>query len=183
MKHFVITSMAAAALFLAGCATNTPPPPAPAQPAVEANSWTARLATLKAQIEASTAGTGVVVEQTADNRLRVVMPNERSFDVGRANVKRDLAEVLDKIAEGLRTATRASILIVGHTDSTGGDSQNQRLSVARADGARDHLVNRGVLSSIVQTEGRAATEPLADNNTAAGRAQNRRVEIFVSEKG
>lgn len=183
MKHFVITGVAAATLFLAGCAADAPPPPAPAAPVAETNSWTARLATLKAALEASTAGTGVVIEQTADNRLRVVMPNERSFDVGRAAVKRDLAEVLDKIAEGLRTATRAGILIVGHTDSTGGDSQNERLSVARADGARDHLVNRGVLSSIVQTEGRAAREPLATNDTAAGRAQNRRVEIFVSEKG
>lgn len=180
-KSTWVAAAASTVLLLAGCA-NPPPPPPPAEPTPEVNVWTARLAELKADLERATQGLGVLIEQTSDNQLRVVMPNERSFDVGRADVRRELAAVLDKIAEGLRTATRANILIVGHTDSTGGEANNERLSLARADNARSHLVSRGVLATIVNTEGRASREPVADNDSAAGRAQNRRVEIFVSDK-
>lgn len=187
MNKSALAAAAAASILLLGACASPPPPPPPAPPPpapqpVDANAWTTRLASLKAALETATQGTGVVVTQTADNRLQVVMPNERSFDVGRAIVKRDLANVLDKIAEGLRNATRANILIVGHTDATGGASANEKLSLARADNARSYLVARGVPGSSVTTEGRGEREPIADNNTAAGRAQNRRVEIFISDK-
>ncbi len=124
----------------------------------------------------------MVIEQTADNQLHVVIPNELSFDTGRANVKRNLAQVLDKVAEGLKSATTASLRVVGHTDSTGSEEGNERLSVSRADSVRNHLVGRGVSTTVITTDGRGSREPLADNGTAAGRAQNRRVEIFVAEK-
>ena len=68
-------------------------------------------------------------EQTTDNQLHLVVPNELSFDVGRSNVKRNLAQVLDKVAEGLRSATAASVRVVGHTDATGSEEGNERLSV------------------------------------------------------
>ena len=188
MRKFVVSSAAAAALlFIAGCASQSAPPPAPAPAAAPAaapaNSWTARLATLKSDLETSTKGTGVVIEQTADNQLHLVIPNEMSFDTGRANVKRNLAQVLDKVAEGLKSATAASVRVVGHTDNTGSEEGNERLSVSRADSVRNHLVSRGVSTTAITTDGRGSREPLADNGTAAGRAQNRRVEIFVSEKG
>ena len=188
MRKFVVSSAAAAALlFIAGCASQSAPPPAPAPAAAPAaapaNSWTARLATLKSDLETSTKGTGVVIEQTADNQLHLVIPNEMSFDTGRANVKRNLAQVLDKVAEGLKSATAASVRVVGHTDNTGSEEGNERLSVSRADSARNHLVSRGVSTTAITTDGRGSREPLADNGTAAGRAQNRRVEIFVAEKG
>ena len=187
MRKFVVSSAAAAALlFIAGCASQSAPPPAPAPAAAPAaapaNSWTARLATLKSDLETSTKGTGVVIEQTADNQLHVVIPNELSFDTGRANVKRNLAQVLDKVAEGLKSATAASVRVVGHTDNTGSEEGNERLSVSRADSVRNHLVARGVSTTAITTDGRGSREPLADNGTAAGRAQNRRVEIFVAEK-
>ncbi|RUR66913.1 OmpA family protein [Variovorax sp. 375MFSha3.1] len=187
MRKFVVSGAAAAALlFIAGCASQSAPPPAPAPavaPAAPANSWTARLAALKTDLETSTKGTGVVIEQTADNQLHLVIPNELSFDTGRANVKRNLAQVLDKVAEGLKSATAASVRVVGHTDSTGSEEGNERLSVSRADSVRNHLVSRGVSTTVITTDGRGSREPLADNGTAAGRAQNRRVEIFVAEKG
>ena len=184
MRKFVVSSAAlAAVLFIAGCASSTPPAEAPAaQQAAPANSWTARLDALKAELESSTKGTGVVISQTADNQLHVVIPNELSFDTGRANVKRNLAQVLDKVAEGLKSATTASLRVVGHTDSTGSEEGNERLSVSRADSVRNHLVSRGVSTTVITTDGRGSREPLADNGTAAGRAQNRRVEIFVAEK-
>jgi len=187
MRKFVVSGAAAAALlFIAGCASQSAPPPAPAPavaPAAPANSWTARLAALKTDLETSTKGTNVVIEQTADNQLHLVIPNELSFDTGRANVKRNLAQVLDKVAEGLKSATAASVRVVGHTDSTGSEEGNERLSVSRADSVRNHLVSRGVSTTVITTDGRGSREPLADNGTAAGRAQNRRVEIFVAEKG
>ena len=187
MRKFVVSGAAAAALlFIAGCASQSAPPPAPAPavaPAAPANSWTARLAALKTDLETSTKGTGVVIEQTADNQLHLVIPNELSFDTGRSNVKRNLAQVLDKVAEGLKSATAASVRVVGHTDSTGSEEGNERLSVSRADSVRNHLVSRGISTTVITTDGRGSREPLADNNTAAGRAQNRRVEIFVAEKG
>ena len=188
MRKFVASAAAAAALlFIAGCASQSTTAPAasaaPAvQPAAPANSWTARLAGLKTDLEASTKGTGVVIEQTTDNQLHIVIPNELSFDVGRANVKRNLAQVLDKVAEGLKTATAASVRVVGHTDNTGSEEGNERLSVSRADSVRNHLVGRGVSTTAITTDGRGSREPLVDNGTAAGRAQNRRVEIFVAEK-
>jgi outer membrane protein OmpA-like peptidoglycan-associated protein len=186
MRKFVVSGAAAAVLlFIAGCASQSPPPPAPAPveaPAAPVNSWTARLAALKSDLEASTKGTRVVIEQTVDNQLHVVIPNELSFDSNRANIKRNLAQVLDKVAEGLKNATAASVRVVGHTDNTGSEEGNDRLSVNRADSVRNHLVGRGVSTSIITTEGRGAREPLVDNATAAGRAQNRRVEIFVAEK-
>ena len=186
MRKFVVASAAAAALvFIAGCASQTPPPAAAAPaaaPAAPANSWTARLAALKTDLETSTKGTGVVIEQTADNQLHVVIPNELSFDTGRSNVKRNLAQVLDKVAEGLKSATAASVRAVGHTDNRGSEEGNERLSVSRADSVRNHLVGRGVSTTAITTDGRGSREPLADNGTATGRAQNRRVEIFVAEK-
>ena len=185
----LMAASAACVLVLAGCAAPAPapapapPPPAPkVEPVADANAWTARLAALKTGLEAATQGLGVTLEQTADNQLHVVLPSDRSFDVGRANVKRDLAGVLDKIGEGLRSATRAQLLIAGHTDSTGTEAVNERLSLARANNARTHLVTRGVPADIVTTEGRGSREPVAENDSAAGRAQNRRVEIFISDK-
>jgi outer membrane protein OmpA-like peptidoglycan-associated protein len=175
MRKLVVSGAAAAALFVAGCASQSPAPGSAAAPAAQAaapaNSWTARLAALKTELESSTKGTGVVIEQTADNQLHLVVPNELSFDVGRANVKRNLAQVLDKVAEGLRSAAAASVRVVGHTDNTGSEDGNERLSVSR-----------GVSTTAITTDGRGSREPIADNGTPAGRAQNRRVEIFVAEK-
>ena len=183
MRKFVVSGAAAAALFVVGCASQSPAPGSAAAPAAQAaapaNSWTARLASLKTELESSTKGTGVVIEQTTDNQLHLVIPNELSFDVGRANVKRNLAQVLDKAAEGLKSATAASVRVVGHTDNTGSEEGNERLSVSRADSVRNHLVGRGVSTTAITTDGRGSREPLADNSTPAGRAQNRRVEITI----
>lgn len=187
-KSKLLAASAACVLLLAGCASPEPapapaPPPAPkAEPKVDANAWTARLSALKSALEAATQGLGVTIEQTADNQLHVVLPSDRSFDTGRAIIKRDMAGVLDKVAEGLRSATRASILIVGHTDSVGSVPLNERLSQSRANNARSYLVSRGLPADIVSTEGRGSSEPVAENDSAAGRAQNRRVEIFVKDK-
>jgi len=177
--HKRILTAALAAVFIAGCAAPTQEPPA-AEAA--AYTWTAQLETLKRSLEESTRDSGVVITQTDDNRLKVVVPSDISFDVGRANIKRDMARVLDQIADGLKGNDAIDVLVVGHTDSTGGEALNDRLSVNRATAARDHLTARGLAAESLSVDGRGSHEPVADNDTAAGRAQNRRVELFVGER-
>ena len=71
--------------------------------------------------------------------------------------------------------------MVGHTDSTGSDAINNPLSQRRADAAKAYLVSQGVAASRIATSGAGSTQPIASNATVDGRAQNRRVEIFVAE--
>jgi outer membrane protein OmpA-like peptidoglycan-associated protein len=73
------------------------------------------------------------------------------------------------------------VRVVGHTDATGSDTINNPLSVRRAEAVRDYMAGKGVNPTRVATEGRGSREPVADNAIVTGRAQNRRVEIFLRE--
>ena len=87
---------------------------------------------------------------------------------------------LRKVAEALNEYDEArKIVVAGHTDSRGSGSSNRRLSLARAESVRAFLVNSGVSPDRVSASGRGEDEPIADNRTAEGRANNRRVEIIV----
>ena len=143
--------------------------------------WSKRMQDQKAAMERATAGTGVAVSQTTDNRLKLDIPSDVSFDVGRSNIKSNFAPVLTNFASTLNQNPITSVSIIGHTDTTGSDSVNNPLSVDRANSARDYLVSRGVAAQRVATEGRGSRESVADNSSAQGRAQNRRVEIYVAE--
>ena len=89
---------------------------------------------------------------------------------------------MNQFAQGLNAQPNTEIRIVGHTDSTGSEAVNNPLSVNRAASARDYLVSRGVDARHIQIDGRGEREPIADNNTEAGRAMNRRIEIFLAER-
>ena len=149
--------------------------------AVAGNVWTKRQEEQKRQMEEATAGTGVGVTQTADNRLKLDIPSDISFDVGRADIKSNFRTVLDTFATGLVNNPRSNVTIIGHTDSTGSDAVNNPLSLDRAASVRNYITTKGVASSRVAIEGRGAREPLVPNDTAANKAKNRRVEIFVAE--
>jgi outer membrane protein OmpA-like peptidoglycan-associated protein len=144
--------------------------------------WSQRMENQKRQMEAATQGTGVVVTQTPNNELKLAIPSDVSFDVGRAVIKPNFAPVLDQFASGLRNNPNADVRIIGHTDSTGTDAINDPLSIQRAAATRDYLVARGVAQNQIRIDGRGSREPVADNASAAGRAQNRRVEIYVGER-
>ncbi|WP_038202296.1 OmpA family protein [Xenophilus azovorans] len=144
--------------------------------------WSQRMEAQKRQMEQATQGTGIAVSQTANNELKLAIPSDAGFDTGRANIKPQLAGVLDQFAGGLRNNPAAEVRIIGHTDNTGSDAINNPLSVDRAASTRDYLVSRGVNAAIFRIEGRGSHEPVADNRTDAGRAQNRRVEIYVGER-
>ena len=120
--------------------------------------------------------------QTADNQLRLTIPNDISFDTGRADIKPNLKPILDQFAQGLGQQPGIEVRIIGHTDSTGSDAINNPLSIARAQSARDYLVGKGVDGRRISTDGRGSREPIADNGTEAGRARNRRIDIFLAER-
>jgi outer membrane protein OmpA-like peptidoglycan-associated protein len=88
---------------------------------------------------------------------------------------------LDTFATGLTSNTAANVTIVGHTDSSGTDAINNPLSLDRATSVRDYLTTRGVAVNRFMVDGRGSHEPLVANDTAANKAKNRRVEIFVAE--
>jgi outer membrane protein OmpA-like peptidoglycan-associated protein len=90
-----------------------------------------------------------------------------------------LTEVADALT---KEDSESKIVVEGHTDSQGGASYNQDLSQRRAQSVRDYLVTRGMASDRVTSEGFGLTRPIADNGSAEGRANNRRVEIVVQPK-
>ena len=144
--------------------------------------WSKKMQDQKAAMERATVGTGVAVSQTPDNRLKLDIPSDVSFDTGRSAIKPNFAPILNQFASSLNQNVVTTVTIIGHTDSTGSDSINNPLSVDRAESARDYLVSRGVARNRIATDGRGAREPIADNNTQQGRDKNRRVEIYVAEQ-
>lgn len=144
--------------------------------------WSKQMQDKKAAMERATAGTGVAVTQTADNQLKLNIPSDISFDTGRADIKPNLQPILNQFAQGLNNQPNTEIRIVGHTDSTGNDAINKPLSMNRAASARDYLAQRGVDSRRISIDGRGSYEPVADNGSEAGRARNRRIEIFLAER-
>jgi outer membrane protein OmpA-like peptidoglycan-associated protein len=149
--------------------------------AVAGNVWSKRQEDRRIALEQATRGTGVEVSRTADNQLKLNIPNDVSFDLNSAAIRPAMRNVLDQFAGQLRDDPNARISIVGHTDSSGSAAVNDPLSVQRAQSVRDYLVARGVAAAHVETAGRGEREPVADNATVDGRARNRRVEIFLRE--
>ena len=149
--------------------------------AVGGNLWSKRMEDRRTAMEQATRGTNVEVTRTADNQLKLNIPNDISFDTGSATIKPELRAVLDPFANGLRDDPAARLTIVGHTDNTGSDAVNNPLSVDRATSVRDYLTARGISTSRIETYGRGEREPVASNSSEAGRAKNRRVEIFLRE--
>lgn len=101
------------------------------------------------------------------------------FDIDRTDVKPVAQTNLKKLAMSLQNNPQTNILVVGHTDSTGTASHNMDLSIRRAGAVKSYLITSGVAGSRLSTQGKGETEPIADNRTADGRSQNRRVEIVI----
>lgn len=144
--------------------------------------WTRYMENKRIEMERVTAGTGVIVEQTPDNQLKLNVPSDISFATNSAQIVAALRPVLDTFAQGLGQQPNIEIVVVGHADSSGNDAINEPLARNRAASVRDYLVSRGVNAARIQTEGRGSREPIASNATAEGRARNRRVEIFLAER-
>ena len=101
------------------------------------------------------------------------------FDTDKADLKPEAQSNLQKLATSLQNNQNTNILIVGHTDNTGSDSHNMDLSVRRAESVKSYIAGNNVSASRLTTSGKGESEPIADNTTVEGRAQNRRVEIVI----
>ena len=99
------------------------------------------------------------------------------FDAGSAQLKSKAQADLDGVARSLRSNPHVRLSIEGHADSSGTTARNRQLSKARADAVRDYLVGKGVAPSRLDTRGHGSRQPVADNDTSRGRAENRRVEL------
>lgn len=121
----------------------------------------------------------IEIERQQNEILKLTMNSEVSFDFNSAKLKSTFQSPLNKIADIMSRYPATQITVVGHTDSVGSEQYNLELSLRRANAVADYLMMRGVARSRLGTEGRGELEPIADNGTAEGRAQNRRVEIFV----
>lgn len=125
-----------------------------------------------------TQGTGVQVSRQG-NDLFLNMPNSITFAYDSSNIQPGFKPTLNNIAGVLQSYSNTMVEIYGHTDSTGSNSYNQSLSERRAESVASYLRNAGV-SQPMMTNGLGETQPIASNDTEAGRAQNRRVEIKIS---
>jgi outer membrane protein OmpA-like peptidoglycan-associated protein len=111
--------------------------------------------------------------------LIVTLPGNIYFDVNKSDVKPSMRARLSEIARALATVPNQRVLIEGHTDSDGTDDYNLQLSRLRSDSVRSVLVAGGVSPERIEAQGYGETKPVATNATAAGKAQNRRVEIVI----
>jgi len=124
------------------------------------------------------AGTGVEVQRQGDT-IRLQAPENITFDTNRADVKPQFQPVLGQLAQSIQQYPGTVVQVEGHTDSVGSASYNQTLSENRAGAVRSYLLQRGVDANRLAAVGYGLTRPVADNSTAAGRAQNRRVEVLI----
>jgi len=132
----------------------------------------------EAKMRAQMANSGVQVQRQGD-ALNLTIPGNISFASGSASLTPNFSPVLDKIAQTLAEYPDTQVQIVGHTDNTGPDDLNQRLSQNRANAVSLYLGGKGIQPGRMQTEGMGSSMPVASNTTPDGRAQNRRVEIKI----
>jgi outer membrane protein OmpA-like peptidoglycan-associated protein len=102
------------------------------------------------------------------------------FTSGQSALLPAAMSALDNVVVALKANPDRNIVVEGHTDSQGQRAYNMDLSQKRADSVRSYIVSRGIPSEIIRAQGFGPDRPVADNNTAEGRANNRRVEIIVS---
>ena len=110
---------------------------------------------------------------------KVTYAADAFFDFDKSVLKPEGKAKLDDLVGKIKGINLVVIIAVGHTDSVGSDSYNQKLSVRRSESVKAYLVSKGIEKNRVYTEGKGEKQPVADNKTAEGRAKNRRVEIEV----
>ncbi|MEM9049693.1 MAG: OmpA family protein [Pseudomonadota bacterium] len=130
------------------------------------------------QLRRDLRGTGVIITRY-DDRLQISMPEGITFDTDSAALKPSARRSIGVIARVLNEDPRSYIDVIGHTDNTGSAQYNLRLSERRALAVEGALIRRNVAPARLAFAGAGETQPIATNRTPAGRAQNRRVDIFI----
>lgn len=130
------------------------------------------------EMEAELSGSGVGVARQGDN-LVLRMPSDVTFASNQSSINPAFYPVLDDVSAVLNRYDQSVVDIIGHADSDGADDYNLNLSRQRASSVAQYLVSRNVLADRLYVDGRGESQPVATNETPAGKAQNRRVEILI----
>ena len=123
-------------------------------------------------------GTGVQVQKVGDN-VRLIMPSNITFDTDSAVFKPVFNNILTSVAKVINEFDKTKVQVIGYTDNTGSAAYNDKLSMQRAQAVANYLKLRGVSAARLMVYGYGENNPIASNATAAGREQNRRVEITL----
>jgi outer membrane protein OmpA-like peptidoglycan-associated protein len=134
---------------------------------------------IRNRMSGATKGTGTEITEQPDGSLKMNIPSSVTFDTSSYAIKPSFAPVLDQLAQTLQQNPEVVAAVVGHTDSTGSPAYNQTLSVNRAQSVTGYLAQRGIAPQRLSATGMGQNQPIGDNNTEAGRAANRRVEIYL----
>ncbi|PIR39672.1 MAG: cell envelope biogenesis protein OmpA [Alphaproteobacteria bacterium CG11_big_fil_rev_8_21_14_0_20_39_49] len=130
----------------------------------------------EAELRQTLQNTGVSVTRNGKN-ITLNMPGNITFDTNQSNIKPEFYGTLNSIAIVLKKFNQTGVRVDGHTDSTGSDSHNLKLSQDRASSVAQYLASQGIGYNRLSSQGFGESSPIAANNTDAGRSANRRVEI------
>ncbi|MBD5391731.1 OmpA family protein [bacterium] len=136
------------------------------------------LDTQEAELRQELASTGVGVVRDSDS-IRLIMPGNITFNTDSANISASFYPTLNSVAKVLNKYSNSTVMVMGYTDNTGSDSYNMTLSKQRANAVALYLQGQDVKANRFEIMGMGPSNPIASNDTAAGRAQNRRVEIKI----
>ena len=121
---------------------------------------------------------GATVERVGEGIL-ITFDSGLLFEVNKSDIQTATKTNLDQLSQTLKKYDDTNILVEGHTDATGEESYNRKLSDKRAESVEDYLVANGVANGRITTKGYGESQPVAENETEAGRRQNRRVEVAI----
>jgi len=134
--------------------------------------------TQEAELRKQLRGSGVSVEREGNN-INLIMPGNITFSSGNATLEQNFLSVLDSVVLVLNEFNKTLVVVAGHTDSSGSNELNQRLSERRAQSVSTYLTAAGVLNDRVEVIGFGEEQPVASNKTEEGKELNRRVEITL----
>ncbi len=131
-----------------------------------------------AELRQELAGSGVQVIESDDN-IRLVMPGNITFKTDSSDINAGFYQTLNAVAKVLKKYDNSTVMVTGHTDNTGTAEYNLNLSRNRANAVASYLQGQGVAANRFEVIGMGFASPVASNDSADGRAQNRRVEIKI----
>ena len=134
----------------------------------------------KLQKELENAKVETVTDVNGLEAIKITFESGLLFKTGKSDLSAASKNDLAKFATSMKDMADTDITIYGHTDNTGSAQVNERLSLERAGAVRNYLHTLGIADTRMKSEGKSFSEPVADNSTEAGRAQNRRVEVYVT---
>ena len=139
----------------------------------------ARMAAQERELRQSLAGTGAGITNTGGD-LRVILPDSITFRTASSVVDPGFRPALRAVSDSLRRHPNSTVRVIGHTDNVGSAEYNNKLSQDRAMAVARELIAGGASGQRITVSGRGFNEPVATNSNAAGRAENRRVEIVIT---